>query len=1532
MRKFFFLLIFFLLSFKIFTASAFSLTTPIHSLIKDEIIKQTSKMFRREISIGEVSGILVNFVTLKDIKIAKNKKLSEGNIIYIKEARIHYDAVKAGVMKDIIPAISEIELIDPFVYVEHDKNGKWNLFKLVEGDGGGTPPPQFLAKVFVRNGNVRFTDHLSIQNKPLLKKFEEEASKINGIINLTKKNKLFFKCTADIEKSSVYAEGKIDLKTQKTDIKIAAKKVSLDKWNPYIAIPVVKDVNLLGDANVNISTSISERVSLDGNIAISNAKIYNRNVAGQIDVSIAEDKISVNISKAMLSSGQVFGKLFFDASKKDAILEGRISFSNVDLSSLSNKLYETNGKMNGSIKISGRASDAKINGNFDITDGSILGQSADKISVDSNINKEGVLFNIIEISNGGSKIYANGTLNKNFALDLDASSEGFELDNAGLGSFGQVNKFNGSFSAVINKDFLKDPIPRINAKGNIMLADATIKNQDIDFISAEAEFKNSSLRIKHLTLSKNNSLVEMKGDIGFGENTNFELSCQNGSLSDFEILNEFLPEEARGISGRLNANLAVWGTLPKYFKKNDFGFLAQLSAKGEVLVLDGSIAGTKIEKCEVNLDWKNRTLFVDKFEIKTEKSHALVKGSIDKNNKINLPFDFTLDLLDLRPFTQKFAKIMGKTKMEGKFGGSIEKPTANFEFSGENLTYNNILIDSLSGKIKYEDNTIRLFGPSKLSQGDDEYFIVLNSSLFAKEPDLDIKFFTKNGGLISISQIAQMAYLEIIQRRGILAKKSKQVILNEKEFILPKKASFKSNLELWEKIESSARTIRESFHPFQIKTDGKMSIYIDFKIKKRKIEAKADVYSNTCSIGECALNDLLFSGEIKNNSFLLNNFSFKKGNGAFLAYGKADFNGAADFDVSIKSMPLDSIDTAVNLGIPVKGILNLDSKVSGALKSPKITAEFYVTKGEIRDIFLDGISGKIKFIDNILNIERFDVYSGKQRASLTGSAPFDSKRQLNLKLDLTGENVGLLLSLFKGVKWTKGAGKAKISLTGKITAPKVNGYFVLNDAEVSISQLNSSLMGLSIDISANNNQVFIKNCSGFLKGERTLGKFLPFSIAGNVNLNRIFGNQRIADLDLKAADFYGSIDIPNFYYGDFFASQISLKGSLPLKQTGIEQVSPMLSGSIALYDGRISLPKKDNGAGPKKTFPIKFDITANLGRNLNFFQGEESFLSLDVSKIDVIVSAENLRISGYLSAPQILGDVNINSGLVGVTGRDFELISIDSQEKFFANDRNLVQINTASFKGGSGINAVTPDLSITAKSEVTLDETVSQNEGVGDSGKSKELPKKEKATIITKISGMPYNIEKPVSLRFFAFKEDKSASPPQITALPYGENEIRIMLLPDFVKGTLGLSKGGVPIEMSAMAVDYLNSRLQAYLIKGLSANIEKALGLENFTLEYNFGRDLERYIPTRRSDLSKDENSQLAVGFAKGFFDRIYIQLRYAQSTNQTSLVNATAINYQITWKISRYYSFVYYREPITFQDQNSTYYKLTLQSLYKF
>ena len=79
-------------------------------------------------------------------------------------------------------------------------------------------------------------------------------------------------------------------------------------------------------------------------------------------------------------------------------------------------------------------------------------------------------------------------------------------------------------------------------------------------------------------------------------------------------------------------------------------------------------------------------------------------------------------------------------------------------------------------------------------------------------------------------------------------------------------------------------------------------------------------------------------------------------------------------------------------------------------------------------------------------------------------------------------------------------------------------------------------------------------------------------------------------------------------------------------------------------------------------------------------------------------------------------------------------------------------------------------------------------------------------------------------------------------------------------------------------------------------------------------------------------EETAFGVGVAKGFFEQFYIDMKYAQAMEERAGTNRSLFNYQITYKLNPLLSVLYYREPLSFIEEENNFYKVTLKAGYNF
>jgi len=193
-----------------------------------------------------------------------------------------------------------------------------------------------------------------------------------------------------------------------------------------------------------------------------------------------------------------------------------------------------------------------------------------------------------------------------------------------------------------------------------------------------------------------------------------------------------------------------------------------------------------------------------------------------------------------------------------------------------------------------------------------------------------------------------------------------------------------------------------------------------------------------------------------------------------------------------------------------------------------------------------------------------------------------------------------------------------------------------------------------------------------------------------------------------------------------------------------------------------------------------------------------------------------------------------------------------------------------------------------------------------------------------------------LKISLLGFNEDKTKTPSEMVLGAYSDQDLKVMLLPDFIKSLAGLGQGqpgtASPTDTNAVVADYLSSRMQALIFRGLEREVEQTLGLESLTLDYNFGPQMREALGSKdTTSYTGEETPAWSVGFVKGFFDRLYIDVRYSQPMDQAGTnvsAAATQFNYQLTYKLSPIWSIIYYREPATLTTVTTGYQKVTLKA----
>jgi hypothetical protein len=325
--------------------------------------------------------------------------------------------------------------------------------------------------------------------------------------------------------------------------------------------------------------------------------------------------------------------------------------------------------------------------------------------------------------------------------------------------------------------------------------------------------------------------------------------------------------------------------------------------------------------------------------------------------------------------------------------------------------------------------------------------------------------------------------------------------------------------------------------------------------------------------------------------------------------------------------------------------------------------------------------------------------------------------------------------------------------------------------------------------------------------------------------------------------------------------------------------------------------------------------------------GDVATLNLSNIFMNLEIAGEDLRLSNTLAAPSLLGKIAVKRGTVNIFNNEFLLLNTETQKKYFPYDSENIQENVATFKGETGAGGVMPEINITAS-------LMTENQEKDQSGKWV----KKAVNVLARLKGTigAKEEERGLKIGLAGYTEDKTKSPPEMVPASYSEQDLKVMLLPDFIKSLAGIGKGEgtdqAKVDTNVVVADYLSSRVSTLLFRGIERQVEQKLGLESLTLEYNLGPKVREAMGIKEIKGFETEKPAWSVGFVKGFFDRLYIDVRYSQGMEQApssgGSAATTSFNYQLTYKLSPIWSIIYYREPLSLTDVTTGYQKITLKA----
>jgi len=1515
MKKY--LILFFIVLF----CSGFSfsdLADPVYQNIKQQAISSFSDLFSGKVEIGSAGGIIVGQINLYDVKIGKELK-AQRVVIYFNP--VNYLAAGG----DVVPAITGINVYGGRAQIIRDKKGGINAVHFLAPPKPGGPAFPFKAKINLFDCRAEYRDDGGLPFRPRAKPFSADFEKISGSIDLKKPPKITLDLAAYSGLGSLFAIGNVNPGKNIIDLKIAAKELDIKKWSPYL-LPYFDFES--GTANLVLDIK-NEQITMQGNGTADGIKFeVNGKIFDKLDLKVALE--NADLSKAKKFFKEIKGidlkgiadvnlnilgpyqNLRLSADAKAAAYGGKLSLSGAVNLSSKNPTFKISGELDGldlkeftlnspavSGKISGRAeASGTINdfsGRFESSfkSSSVLGQPLESGRLNFKFKNNRLTIDSLNLKSATADFNGSGVIESDLSAALSASATGILLKGTGfLGDMqARVDNFNGNLSFKLNEEFLKSPIKKLTASGTVEMSEIKLGEQSIDKASGGIELFNGKIKIIEANIKSGDSTINVSGEVGMGEPTELKIYSSLLNLSDLKILNNLLPPELKDPTGAAAVDFRIFGTLQKIASFDD---LMNLEAVGEIRVTGANLGGLLIREASLEAAWQSRNLSLKNLYFKSANSELSGYYSRSKT-LLDAKLTAKFDLSDFSPALKRIGFITGSGKIDVNLKGDPAKPQGQASLDIKNLRYNQIGIDSLNGALAIKDHELSFSRPIEILSGGNRFKISGGARLADdfQESEWAANIELQKGDITSLFDLLQKIYIE--SAKFVAPAASGLVKIDAGSLAIkspPFRRIFYLNggrqdyyLKFFEKISSEVSAYEKKQEiPSLEKITGQVSGKINFTgtIKKPNFDLTAEL--KNASYGKYPFESLSMNAQYLGGDILIKSISLSNKGGRADLGGSAGLDGRLNLRAAAWYLPIDFLKIFTDRKF--EGLLSGSALIGGTVKSPTFSLSFKGIRGNLAGVSFDELSGQAAYNGKTASLTDIKMIEGKEISEVQGS--FDLSGGGEISATIEGEAAGLVGLLTDEIQWRSGKSSGNLNLLLKQGRPQLNGNLKLKDAVVYVKRLDSDITSGDLELLAEGTGIKIDKLAGIWYGKTSRGQANYISLAGALDLATL-------DMNWALADSHFNIDFPDLYKGEIDLKGITLSG-VPGKM--------LLKGRIDFNDGILYLPKNGAGAAGVRgaAGPLNFDLGVNLNKNVYLAAGD--VLTLDLSNIflNLEMAGQDIKVLGNVLEPRLLGKVIFKRGTVNILNREFSLLSEDMQKKFYPYDLERVTENYAQFEG----DGVMPYLHLSALVKV-------------------EAEANKEVSIVSNLIGTLQAREesKKLNVTFDAFEEDKTKTPPEMVRSRYSDQDIRVMLLPDFIKSLAG-------VDTKAVVADYLNSRLQSVVFRNLERGVEKALGLESLTLEYNFGSDIKRALGVE--DTGRTEKPTFGVGFVKGFFDKLYIDVRYSQGIEQQAGVQQQSINYQIIYKLSPVWSVAYYREPANIYDLNSGYYKTTLKAGYSF
>lgn len=429
-----------------------------------------------------------------------------------------------------------------------------------------------------------------------------------------------------------------------------------------------------------------------------------------------------------------------------------------------------------------------------------------------------------------------------------------------------------------------------------------------------------------------------------------------------------------------------------------------------------------------------------------------------------------------------------------------------------------------------------------------------------------------------------------------------------------------------------------------------------------------DISGKQWEYGKLAVDDVSGKGQFRNNTLKLDRLRLQSGDsfgqivdarlGLLEQTGKIELS---NFPIeSLRSLPI-----FTNIPVDVTGNANGTATIGGSLFNPKAEGKISLSDPTINRQPLKSVNSTFDYNNGRFKFKSLMQVDGDEPLNISGDIPYrlpfaivSGGSSLKLDIDVKNEGLAFINILNQPLRWLDGKGKAMLAISGTTRRPQVTGQIVLEGASVQVAGLPGNVTDLKGTIDFGLDRLESNIIGNFSDGKLTAKGILAIS---NPDLFTEDKPEFNNPLTLYAERL--NLEIKDLYAG-------ATNGFVVVRGAAL---APVLSGEIALSNGRITIGGGDNLPGatptdeaPKTNGDSKFDV----GFNQLIVKLRDNIQITRAPLLNFLVEGD-VRVNGSLADIRPSGKINILRGQLNAIAARFRLDRAYDNYAEFIPDQGL---------------------------------------------------------------------------------------------------------------------------------------------------------------------------------------------------------------------------------------------------------------------